>query len=215
MARSKPYVILSAATSIDGKIATRTGRSRLSSDKDIMRMHNLRGSVDAILVGKNTVDVDNPSLTVRYSKGKNPTRIILDPRAGISLNSKIVRTAKDVPTIIVVSEMASSKKTSLLARKGVQVTRCGTKRINLKRLLSILAKQRIRKILVEGGGTTNWYFLKEKLVDEILVTITPYIVGGKEAISLVGGRGFSDISYSFKLKEVQRIGNEIILCYIL
>ncbi|SRR5579885_44555 len=215
MARSKPYVILSAAMSIDGKIATRTGSSRFSSDKDMRRVHKLRGSVDAVLVGKNTVDVDNPSLTVRYIRGKNPTRIILDPRAGISLNSKIVHTAKTVPTITVVSEMASSKKTSLFARKGLQVIKCGKRRIELKKLLHMLAKQGIKKILVEGGGTTNWHFLKENLVDEILVTITPYVVGGKGAVSLVEGHGFSNISYSFKLKEVRRIGNEIVLRYVL
>lgn len=214
MARSKPYVILGAAMSIDGKIATRTGRSRLSSDKDVIRVHKLRGAVDAILVGKKTVDVDNPSLTVRHVRGKNPTRIVLDPRGGISLNSKIARTSKTIPTMIIISETVSPKKISLFARKGMQVIRCGKRRIELKKLLSILAKKGIKKILVEGGGTTNWYFLKEKLVDEILVTMTPYIVGGKEAVSLVEGHGFSNISYSFKLKEVKRIGNEIILRYV-
>lgn len=215
MESSKPYVILSAAMSIDGKIATRTGQSRLSSKKDLIRMHKIRSFVDAILVGKNTVSVDNPSLTVRRVKGRNPTRIILDSRASISLNSKIVRTSKIVPTMIIVSEMAPSRKISLLVRKGLQVIRCGKLRINLKRLLSILAKKGIKKILVEGGGTTNWYFLKDRLVDEILVTVTPYIVGGKQAISLVEGHGFDKISHSFKLKQVKKIGNEIVLRYTL
>ncbi|MDE1830216.1 MAG: 2,5-diamino-6-(ribosylamino)-4(3H)-pyrimidinone 5'-phosphate reductase [Thaumarchaeota archaeon] len=215
MARSRPYVVLSAAMSIDGKIATRTGSSRLSSGKDLTRVHKLRTSVDAILVGKNTVYVDNPSLTVRHVKGRNPVRIILDPKASISLDSKIARTSKAIPTMIIVSELAPSKRTSLLARKGLQVIRCGKTKIELRKLLSLLAKQGIKKILVEGGGTTNWYFLKERLVDEILVTITPYIVGGKEAVSLVEGHGFSNISYSFRLKQIKRIGNEIVLRYVL
>jgi len=214
MANSKPYVILSAAMSIDGKIATRTGKSGLSSGTDLIRVHKIRGSVDAILVGKNTVFIDNPSLTVRRVKGRNPIRLILDPRATISLDSKIVKTSKTVPTIVIVSEMASSRKASQLAKKGLQVIRCGKIGIDLKRLLSILAKLGIKKILVEGGGTTNWYFLKERLVDEILVTVTPYIVGGKESVSLVEGHGFDDISYSFKLKQVKRIGNEIVLRYV-
>lgn len=215
MASSKPYVILSAAMSIDGKIATRTGKSGLSSGNDLTRVHKVRGSVDAILVGKNTVFVDNPSLTVRRVKGRNPIRLILDPRATISHGSKIVKTSKTIPTIIVASEMASPRKTLLLAKKGLQVIRCGKAGIDLKKLLSILAKQGIKKILVEGGGTTNWYFLKERLVDEILVTVTPYILGGKESVSLVEGHGFDDISYSFKLKQVKRIGNEIVLRYVL
>lgn len=215
MARSKPYVILSAAMSIDGKIATRTGSSKLSSGKDLVRVHKLRTSVDAILVGKNTIYVDDPSLTVRHVKGRNPIRIVLDPEAQTSLDSRIVRTSRAVPTMIIVTELASSKKMSLLARKGLQVVRCGKSKIDLKRLLSLLFKQGIKKILVEGGGTTNWYFLKEKLVDEILVTVTPYIIGGKEAVSLVEGGGFDDISHSFKLKEVKRIGNELVLKYVL
>ncbi|MEK0336502.1 MAG: dihydrofolate reductase family protein, partial [Nitrosopumilus sp.] len=90
MEKSKPYVILSAATSIDGKIATRTGDSKLSSKQDSVRLHKLRSKVDAILVGKNTVFRDNPLLTVRYTKGKNPIRIVLDSKGTISKKSKIL-----------------------------------------------------------------------------------------------------------------------------
>lgn len=215
MANSKPYVILSAAMSIDGKIATRKGRSKLSSNKDLTRVHRLRSSVDAILVGKNTVSVDNPSLTVRRVKGRNPIRIILDPKATISSSSKIVKTSKNIPTMVIVSEIAPASHVSFLTKKGLEVIKCGKIRIDLKKLLSILAKRGIQKILVEGGGTTNWYFLKEKLVDEIIVTVTPYVVGGKEAVSLVEGHGFDNISYPLKLKHVKRIGNEIVLHYVI
>ncbi len=214
MANSKPYVILSAAMSIDGKISTRTGKSKLSSDKDLTRVHALRSNVDAILVGRNTVSVDNPSLTTRRIKGTSPIRIILDPKASISLSSKIVSTSKVIPTILVVSEMAQKKRMLHLSNKGLEIITCGKIRIELKKLLNILAKQGIKKILVEGGGTTNWYFLKEKLIDEIVVTITPYVIGGKESTSLVEGMGFDNISYSFSLKQIKRVGNEIVLHYI-
>src|SRR5574340_1814764 len=107
MGKSRPCVILSAAISIDGKIATRTGRSNQSSKKDLVRVHNLRKSVDAILIGKNTVNVDNPSLTVRHVKDRNPIRVILDPKGSLSPKSKVIRTAKKTPTILVVSENAS------------------------------------------------------------------------------------------------------------
>lgn len=215
MANSKPYVILSAAMSVDGKIATRKGKSKFSSNKDLARVHRLRGSVDAILVGRNTVSVDNPSLTVRHAKGRNPIRIILDPKATISSSSKIVKTSKKIPAMVIVSEIAPARRTSLLVKKGLEVIKCGKIKIDLKKLLSILARRGIRKILIEGGGTTNWYFLKEKLVDEIIVTITPYVVGGKEAISLVEGHGFENISYPLKLKQVKKVGNEIVLHYII
>lgn len=213
MEKSRPYVILSAAISIDGKIATRTGRSNLSSKKDLVRVHNLRKSVDAILIGKNTVNVDNPSLTVRHVEGKNPIRIILDPRGRLSLKSKVISTAKKTPTILVVSENAPKNVEKFVA-KGAQVIRCGKKTINIRKLLQILGKRGIKRIVVEGGGTTNWYFFKEKLVDEIIITVTPYVLGGSTAISLVEGVGFENVSNSFTLKKIRKMQNEIVLHYV-
>ncbi|MDE1875602.1 MAG: 2,5-diamino-6-(ribosylamino)-4(3H)-pyrimidinone 5'-phosphate reductase [Thaumarchaeota archaeon] len=213
MEKSRPHVILSAAISIDGKIATRTGRSNLSSRKDLIRMHNLRKNVDAILVGKNTVNIDNPLLTVRYVKGRNPIRIILDSKGSLSPKSKVISTAKKIPTILVVSENAP-RNVERFITKGVEIIRCGKNKINIKKLLMILGKKGIKRIVVEGGGTTNWYFFKEKLIDEIVITIAPYVVGGINAISLVEGIGFSDVSNSFKLKKIKKLQNEIILHYV-
>lgn len=214
MAKSRPHIILSAAVSIDGKIATYSGESNLSSKMDLIRLHRLRRDVDAILVGKNTINVDNPLLTVRHVKGKNPIRIILDSSGTISTNSKIVKTANKISTILVVTERAT-RITPKLDKKRVEIIRCGRNKINLKKLLNILQKRGISKILLEGGGITNWYFLKEKLVDELILTVTPYILGGKDAISLVQGDGFGKISKSpsFKLKKIKRMKNEIILYY--
>ncbi len=213
MEKSRPYVILSAAISIDGKIATRTGRSNLSSKKDLIRMHNLRKNVDAILVGKNTVNIDNPLLTVRYVKGKNPIRVILDSKGSLSPKSKVINTAKKTPTILVVSENAPRNVERFIV-KGVEIIRCGKKKINIKRLLKILGEKGVKRIVVEGGGITNWYFFKEKLVDEIVITVTPYILGGSNAISLVEGVGFGNVSNSFKLKKIEKLRNEIVLHYV-
>ncbi|MDE1842954.1 MAG: 2,5-diamino-6-(ribosylamino)-4(3H)-pyrimidinone 5'-phosphate reductase [Thaumarchaeota archaeon] len=213
MVKSRPYVIISAAISIDGKIATNTGRSNLSSKKDLIRVHGLRKSVDAILVGKNTVQIDNPLLTVRYVKGKNPIRIILDPRGELSSKSKVIMTATKIPTIIVTLENVSKNDEQFIVR-GVQMIKCGKKIIDLKKLLQILKKQGINRILVEGGGTTNWYFLKQRLVDEIIVTVAPYIVGGRTAVSFVDGKGFTRISNSFTLKKIKRMQNELVLYYV-
>lgn len=213
MVKSRPYVIVSAAMSIDGRLATRTGRSNLSSKKDLIRMHKLRSTVDAILVGKNTIHIDDPLLTVRYVKGKNPIRIILDSKGSLSTKSKVIETAKKIPTILVVSENAPRKFEKFIA-KGVKVIRCGKNKVDLKKLLGILKKNGIKRIMVEGGGTTNWYFFKEQLVDEIIITITPYVIGGYNSISLVEGDGFSKISDSFKLKKIKKIQNELVLHYI-
>jgi len=200
--------------SIDGKIASSSGESNLSSKMDLVRLHRLRRNMDAILVGKNTVDVDDPLLTVRHVKGKSPIRIILDSRGTISRNSKIVKTASKISTIHVVKEK-TPRNIGKLSKKGVEVIRCGRNKIALKRLLNILQKRGINKILLEGGGITNWYFLKEKLVDELILTVTPYILGGIDAISLVQGDGFNKISKSplFKLRKIKRMKNEIILHY--
>ena len=214
MGKSRPHIILSAAVSIDGKIATHSGESGLSSKMDLVRLHILRRNMDAILVGKNTIDIDDPLLTVRHVKGKNPIRIILDSKGTIFMHSKIVKTADKIPTILVVTEKAP-RNMEKLDRKGVEIIRCGRNKIDLKRLLNILQKRRINKILLEGGGITNWYFLKEKLVDELILTVTPYILSGKDAISLVHGDSFGKISKcpSFKLKKIKRMKNEIILHY--
>jgi 2,5-diamino-6-(ribosylamino)-4(3H)-pyrimidinone 5'-phosphate reductase len=215
MVKSRPHVILSAAMSMDGKIATRTGNSDLSSKEDLIRVHKLRASVDAILVGKNTVNIDDPLLTVKYVKGKNPIRIILDSTGSIKSTSKIIKTCKTIPTIIAVSEKATQKNITRLQRDGLDVIKCGKNKINLKKLLQILRTKNIKNLLVEGGGLTNWSFIENGFVDEIIITITPYILGGNDAISLFQGKGFDKISHAplFTLKKINRIKNELVLHY--
>ena len=216
MVSSRPRVILSAAISLDGKIATRTGDSALSSKKDIRHVHKLRSRVDAILVGKNTVLQDDPMLTVRHVKGKNPIRIVLDSLGQIPTSSKIIQTSYYVPTIIAVSKKASRKNLARLGRFPVDVVIAGKSRVELKPLLRFLHQAKIKTILLEGGGTTNWDFVNQGLVDEVLVTITPYLVGGQTAKTLVEGEGFPKISKSLRLKlhKIRRQNNEVILHYI-
>ncbi|MHA7648139.1 2,5-diamino-6-(ribosylamino)-4(3H)-pyrimidinone 5'-phosphate reductase [Nitrosopumilus sp. S4] len=216
MEKSRPLVILSAATSIDGKIASRTGDSKLSSTSDVIRLHKLRSSVDAILVGKNTVLVDNPSLTVRQVKGKNPIRIILDSKGEIPKNSKILQTSNKIPTIIAVSKKISKSNYEKLNKFPVEIIITGTNSVNLNQLLKKLLKKKIKTILVEGGGTTNWEFIKEDLFDEMIITISPFLIGGIDAISLVEGRGFGKISKSpnLRLKSIKRLKNHLVLHYV-
>ncbi|HWP78896.1 MAG TPA: 2,5-diamino-6-(ribosylamino)-4(3H)-pyrimidinone 5'-phosphate reductase [Candidatus Nitrosotenuis sp.] len=215
MASSRPRVILSAAVSLDGKIATKTGDSAISSRQDKIRVHKLRARSDAILVGKNTVKNDDPLLTVRYAKGKNPTRIVLDSRAEIPTNSKIIKTSHQIPTIIAVSKKAPKKNLARIAKYPVRIISAGAKRVDLKKLLTILHKEKIKTILLEGGGTTNWDFVNNKLVDEIIVTISPCLVGGKAAVTLVEGDGFAKISKSLRLKlaKISRQNDEVVLHY--
>ena len=110
MENYRPRIILSAAITLDGKLATRTGDSKLSSKKDKIRVHRLRSKVDAILIGKKTVEIDDPLLSVRGIKKKNPTRVILDSSGTISTNSRILRTCSKIPTIIAVSKKGKQQR---------------------------------------------------------------------------------------------------------
>lgn len=216
MVNYRPKIILSAAVSIDGKLATTTGDSKLSSKKDLIRLHKLRSKVDAILIGKNTVKKDDPLLTVRYSKGKNPTRIILDSSGTISSNSKILQTSSEIKTIIAVCKKITKKNLEKLEKFPIDVMILGENQVNVKSLLQNLGRRKIKTVLLEGGGSINWEFIKNNLVDELFITITPYILGGTDSISLVQGKGFDTIlkSTKLRLKSVRRIQNDVVLHYI-
>lgn len=218
-------VIINAATSIDGKIATFKGDAKISSVSDLKRVHRLRHDVDAILVGISTVIKDDPLLTVRCAnnkqKFKNPIRIIIDTKARIPLHSKIVKTAKQIETRLVVTTQAPVEKLEKLEERGLKIILSdqetkGEKKVNLRNVFCQLENEGITKILVEGGGEINWSIIKNNLFDEIIITVSPLIIGGKNATPLVGGKGYGTIKESTKIKltKVQKKNNgEIVLYY--
>lgn len=210
----RPYIILNAAMSLDGKIASKSKDSRISSSYDLSRLHKLRSEVDAIMVGINTVINDDPLLTARYGYDAKPTRIIIDSNARININSRIARSSREIETIIAVTEM-SREKARRLEEYGIEVIPVGVDRVDLAQLVSILYERGIRRILLEGGGELNWSMLYSRLVDEIIVDIAPLIIGGKNAITLVEGEGFNSIEECIRLslKDITRIDDEIIVRY--
>ena len=215
MVRSRPHIILSGAITLDGKLATRTGDSKLSTKRDKIRVYKLRSKVDAIIIGKNTAKIDDPLLSIHNIKGRNPIRIILDSNGTLDTNSRIIKTCSKIPTIIAVSKKAKPRNLEKLKKFPITVLVCGNDKINIKNLLKILKQKKIKNVLLEGGGITNWTFLKEKLVDDVIITVTPYLVGGNIATTLVDGTGFSKIigSTRLKLKNVRKVKNEITLHY--
>ena len=215
MERSRPYVILSAAMTLDGKIETKMSKLKLSSKKDTVRVHKLRAKVDAILIGKNTLEIDNPTLSVRHTVGKNPTRIILDSHGTIKSSSKILQTCDKIQTIIVTTNLISAANLSRLRKFPIQIITCGSSSVSISKLLKILHNKGIKKIIVEGGGTINWSFLKHGFVDELIITIAPYILGGSNSKTLVQGDGFKNLlsATKLKLKKIQKINNELIVFY--
>ena len=215
MENSKPKITLSAAITLDGKIGQKNKHIVLSSKSDKIRVHKLRSKSDAILVGKNTVEQDDPLLTVRYVKGKNPIRIILDSHGIIKNNSRIIKTCKSIPTIIVTTKIISKSNLNRLRKLPVDVIVCGKHQVNITKLLSILSKKGIKTILLEGGGTLNRSFLKKNLIDEMIIALTPYVLGSENTVNLFEGTSFSSLKMKspLKLKNVQKNNNEIILHY--
>ena len=204
--------------SIDGKISTRRSDSSFSSRKDWIRVHKLRSSVDGIVVGISTVLEDNPMLSVRYySKGtKDPVRIIIDSNARIPLNSRIIRSSKNIQTIVATTPNASTRKIKELKKAGVQVLVSGKRKVNIKNLFQQLENLGLKRILVEGGGEINWSVLKIGLANELIVTISPVVVGGRDAKTLVEGEGIANIANGIKMrlsKTLINYKNEIVLFY--
>lgn len=204
--------------SIDGKISTRKNDSAISSKLDLVRVHKLRSTVDGIVIGISTVLEDDPMLNVRYSttEKKNPTRIIIDSKARIPLDSRIIESSNKIQTIIAVTHNASPRKIKEIQNKGAQVLVHGNGKVNLRNLFQQLEKMGLKKIIVEGGGEINWSVLKLGLVNELVVTISPVVIGGRDAKTLVEGTGFTNISECIKMKLSNTIiqnKNEIVLFY--
>ncbi|HYU87833.1 MAG TPA: 2,5-diamino-6-(ribosylamino)-4(3H)-pyrimidinone 5'-phosphate reductase [Candidatus Bathyarchaeia archaeon] len=213
---SRPYVILNAAMSLDGKIATYTGDSRMSSPADLRRVHRLRASVDGIMVGMRTLLRDDPKLTVKFARGRKPHRIIVDSTAQTPLTSYVVRTASEIPTIVAVTSRAPKNRIETLERRGVKVFVCGKgPLVSVKTLLQNLRNLGIRKILLEGGGALNWSMLSRGFVDEVSVAITPRILGGEKAVSLVEGKGAALVKDDVKLKllRASKYGPDLVVLY--
>jgi 2,5-diamino-6-(ribosylamino)-4(3H)-pyrimidinone 5'-phosphate reductase len=175
--------------------------------------------VDAILVGISTVLADNPLLTVRLikpNKGSNPVRVVFDSHARIPIESRILKTAHRIQTIVFVSERANDIKIRSIRSTGAMVIIAGTETVDLSDALLDLKKMGFKYILVEGGGEINWSLLSLGVVNELIVTISPKIVGGRSAITLVEGDGYEKISQAInmELKKVLREKNgEVVLFY--
>lgn len=201
-----PFVIQKWAMSLDGKIATTTGKSKWISNKASREeVHKLRNEVDGIMIGIGTVLKDDPILTSRVEPFKNPVRIILDSNLRIPMDSKIVQSADRIKTIIATTGKADKEKVIELKNKGLIVLICDEKdnKVNLIKLMKQLYEHNIYSILLEGGGTLNYFALEEGIVDKLLVYISPMILGGEKSITPVSGGGFKEISEAVKLKDLQ------------
>jgi diaminohydroxyphosphoribosylaminopyrimidine deaminase/5-amino-6-(5-phosphoribosylamino)uracil reductase len=175
-----PYIILKIAQSMDGKIGYNNQEQKwLTGDESRKLVHQMRAQCDAVLIGANTVNIDNPQLSVREVKGRNPTRIIIDGNLNISLKSKLVLTSETNQTIIFTITNSNAKKVSLLKDIGIDIIQLSSKngRIDLKSVLNILGERKIISLFVEGGQSIFSQFVERKLFDEIIVLQAPIILG--------------------------------------
>ncbi|TFG16567.1 MAG: 2,5-diamino-6-(ribosylamino)-4(3H)-pyrimidinone 5'-phosphate reductase [Promethearchaeota archaeon] len=213
----KPYIILSAAMTIDGKIASKEGDPELSDAEDWRAVHKLRTEVDAILVGKGTIIKDDPKLHIKFHTHKGYYRIVIDSKLDIPIESKVIVFKPELyPTVICTTENVHEDRIAQYEAKGIKVLRSGkSNKVDIVSLMPKLYDLGIKSLLLEGGGTLNWSFFKNNLVDEIRLTIAPWVVGGKNAISLVDGEGFSRMSEAtkFSLITVQERDNYVVLKY--
>ena len=202
----KPFVVLKAAMTLDGKIATATGQSKwITNETSRAYGYKLRDIYDGIMVGINTVIEDNPMLTARVDGGKNPIRIVVDSNLKIDINANVVQD-KSAKTIIATTDKADKDKILKLQAQDVDVIvvdKDKNDKVDIEKLLNILGQQNICSILVEGGATLSGSFVAKKLVDKVYFFIAPKIVGGKEAKTPVAGTGILNLQEALALKDIQ------------
>ena len=202
----KPFIVLKAAMTLDGKIATATGQSKwITNETSRAYGYKLRDIYDGIMVGINTVIEDNPMLTARVDGGKNPIRIVVDSSLKIDINANVVQD-KSAKTIVATTDKADKDKILKLQARDVDVIvvdKDENDKVDIEKLLDILGQQNICSILVEGGATLSGSFVAKKLVDKVYFFIAPKIVGGKEAKTPVAGTGILNLQEALALKDIQ------------
>ena len=221
----KPYVILNAAMTLDGKIATKTGSSEISGPEDLERVHEIRKEVDAIMVGIGTVLADDPRLTVHKKNKKkedNPIRVVVDNKARTPLNFRILN--DDAETIIAVSGICDEKNPNCdeeaAARakelsKKVNVFYSSKESVDLSEFMEYLYSKGIKTLMLEGGSTLNFSMIRENLIDEVKICIAPMIVGGKDSKTFFDGEGFDYMKEAvpLKLEKYYPLGKDFVMEY--
>ncbi len=211
--KQRPFVHLKLAMSVDGRISIDNSVSTaISGDGGRRRVQEFRHEHDAILIGGNTAFVDNPSLTDRSGKARRRplARVVLDNQLRIPLDSALVTTAKETPTLVFTNSH-DDEAVAKLTKHGVDVVKTQMGGRDLAGVLAELKRRNIQSVLVEGGSEVAGSFIDSRLVDKITFITAPIIIGGREAPNAIGGAGADSIAQAMRLNDVtvQHLGDEI------
>jgi diaminohydroxyphosphoribosylaminopyrimidine deaminase/5-amino-6-(5-phosphoribosylamino)uracil reductase len=216
--RKIPFVTLKAALSLDGKTATWTGDSKwISSAGTRDYIHLFRGEYDALMIGIATLIKDDPLLTVRHPTwgDKRISRIILDPHLRFPLTARILKTLARGPVILFALEGVSPAKAETLRKKGVEIVPLAKswKAGGLESILAELGRREIASLLVEGGSRLQTGFIEAGLADKLVLTISPKLIGGREAPGFFAGEGARRIRETLPVKSLRPflLGDDLIL----
>ncbi len=217
---NRPYIIISTAMSLDGKIATSSRKPvKLSNRKDFEEVDKLRSECDAILVGSTTLKTDNPKLLIknkkfrlsrlRSGKPENPAKVAISKYCDIPSNSYFLK--GNSKKYIFTTKLASSDDVKRV-KKFAEVFATKENKFDTRKLVKILFENGIKKLLIEGGGSTNFEFAKNNLVDEFRIAIFPKIFGYLNAPSLVDGTGLKT-ALNLKMKKIEKFDEIVVLWY--
>ena len=220
MTTSLPWVHAKWAMTLDGKIASRTGKSQwISNELSRRTVHHLRGRMDAIMVGIGTAIADDPLLTARPSGPRSAIRIVVDALARLPLESQLVQTAGEHPVLVATSEQAPKENITKLEAAGVEVlvlpttsdTEDGSAKISLPDLFSELGRRRMTNVLVEGGGELLGQCFDDDMIDECHVFVAPKLLGGTDAITPLAGLGLDTVSQTPQLEDsiIRPLGSDV------
>lgn len=219
----RPFVVLKAAMTLDGKIATAAGESQwITGVKARAHVHQLRSRFDVIAVGAETVLKDDPQLTARVSVGKKsstgirqPVRLVFDSRLRIPFGARVLQGIEQAPTVIATTKLAGHRKVERLRKLGVEVLvlpRKGT-RVSLGKCLHVFGNMGITSMLVEGGGELNAAFLREGLVNRVCLYVAPALLGGQQTKGLLGGRAPRRLAETVPMSNLhfESLGNDVLI----
>ena len=210
-----PFVALKLCQSLDGRLAAQDGTSRgLGSPEEVAFVHGLRAAYDAVLVGSGTASYDDPRLTVRHAKGRNPHRIVLDSRLGLPLDARVLRVGKGERVVVAALRRAPRRRVDTLQNNGIEVWLLPAKDglVSLEALLKKAAQSGVQSILVEGGARVATSLIRERLADKAYIAVAPRILGGSRGV-WPGDVGVKSVGNGIRLKNptCRRLGDNVMV----